>query len=134
MANTWSPFIETSSKMTKGSSQGFSKPIHVVFLCTLCFLYYIFMYHIFVECCIKALSFCILASVLYFTYICWKRKSLFHVLYFEKSKNIFWYFIMAYFYHIHGPEILLFTCRYQRFLDSQALFLINRSSKYLSHS
>ena len=64
------PFIETTSKMTKGSSQGFSKPILVVFLCTLCFLYYIFMYHIFVECCINALSFCILAFVLYFTYIC----------------------------------------------------------------
>ena len=39
------------------------------------------MYHIFVECCIKALSFFILASVLYFT------------LYVEKEKVYFMYFI-----------------------------------------
>ena len=54
-------------------------------------MYFIFvsyiMYHIHVECCIKiSYCFCILAFVLYFTYICWKRKKLFHVLYFEKAK------------------------------------------------
>ena len=63
-----------------------------------------------------------------------KKKFIFMYFILKKSKNIFWYFIMACFYHIHGPEILMFTCRYQRFLDSQALFLINRSSKYLSNS
>ena len=47
-----------------------------------------FMYHIHVECCIKVSYFCILAFVLYFTYICWKRKSLFNVLWFQKAKNI----------------------------------------------
>ena len=102
-------------------------------------MYFIFvlyvMYHIHVEYCIKVSYFCKLTFVLYFTYICWKRKSLFHVLYFEKGKNIFLVFHHGiFFYHIHGIETLLFTCRYQRFLDSQALSLINRSNKYPSHS
>ena len=58
------------------------------------------------------------------------KKKKFISMYFisKKAKNIFGYFIMAYFYRIHGIETLLFTCKYQRFLDSQALFLINRSS------
>ena len=129
MANT---FIETTFKMTKGSSQGFSKPILVVFLCTL-FLYH--MYHIHEECCIKVSYFCILAFVSYFIYMLKKKKV--YSMYFDlkKQKIFLWYFIMAYFlYHIHGTKTLLFTCRYQRFLDSQALSLINKSSEYLSHS
>ena len=77
---------------------------------------------------------CILAS---FIYILKKAKKKVYFMYFhlKKQKIFFWYFIMAYFlYHIHGIETLLFTCRYQRFLDSQALSLNNRSSEYPSHS
>ena len=129
MANTWSPFTETTSKITKRSSQGFSEPILVVFLCTL------FLYPIHVECCIK---------VSYFLYI--SICIIFSLIHDEKEKVYFMYFILKkqkyfsgisswhIFYHIHGTKTLLFTCRYQRFLDSQALSLINRSSEYPSHS
>ena len=72
--------------MTKGSSQGFSKPILVVFLCTLFFVSY-FMYHIHVECCIKIYYLCILAFVLYFhLYMLKKKKFISCILFWKKQK------------------------------------------------
>ena len=60
---------------------------------SLYFMYFIFVpyviYHNFVECCIKAFSFCILASVLYSIYICWKRKSWFPCTLFQKKQKLF---------------------------------------------
>ena len=80
MANTWSPFIETTSKMTKGSSQGFSKPILVVFyvlyFCIICYVSY--------PC-----RMCIKISYFLYISICIK----FHLYMLKKKKFIFMYFI-----------------------------------------
>ena len=80
MANAWSPFIETTSKMTKRSSQGFSKPILVVFyvlyFCIICYVSY--------PC-----RMCIKISYFLYISICIK----FHLYMLKKKKFIFMYFI-----------------------------------------
>ena len=88
----------------------------------------------FVECCIKALSFCILASVLYFIYTCWKKKKFIFMYFISKKAKIFLVF------H-HGIFFIIYTWLRHFYLhagtrDSWILrhFFINRSSKYLSHS
>ena len=98
-------------------------------------LYFCIIFYVSYPCRMLYLNFCILAFVLYFHPYMLKKKKFISCTLFRKSKKYFsgissWHI----FYHRHGLETLLFTCKYQRFLDSQALFFINRLSKYMSHN
>ena len=108
MDNNWSCSTAMTYKCPLGHFRAFLNPLLLYIICfyfCIIILYYIFMY----------------IKMLYFV--------------FPRIDRPFVGIYLAYFSsYIHETKTLLFTCRYQRFLDSRALSLINKTSEYPSHS